>query len=118
VLSNAVEHHDRERPEVTVFATETDEYVEVRIADDGPGVPDDIEATVFRRDHRGPKAPRSTRVVVFFLDTAMHADGGPSPSRTGTRVVRCSSSGSSRRRDGCTVSEPRDLSGPGTFTKI
>jgi len=77
VLSNAVEHHDRERPAVTVSATETDEYVEVRIADDGPGIPDDIKTTVFRRDHRGLKDSEvGSGFGLFFVDTMMDAYGG------------------------------------------
>lgn len=74
VLSNAVEHHDRERPEITVSARETDEHVEVRIADDGPGIPDDIKATVFRRDHRGLKDSEvGSGFGLFFVDTMMDA---------------------------------------------
>ena len=77
VLSNAVEHHDRERPTLTVTATETDEYVEVRIADDGPGIPDDIKATVFRRDHRGLKDSEvGSGFGLFFVDTMMDAYDG------------------------------------------
>ncbi|MFC7227335.1 ATP-binding protein [Salinirubellus salinus] len=77
VLSNAVEHHDRERPHVEVTATTTDESVEVRIADDGPGIPDDIKATVFRRDHRGLKDSEvGSGFGLFFVDTMMDAYGG------------------------------------------
>ena len=77
VLSNAVEHHDRERPEITVTARETDEYVQVRIADDGPGIPDDIKATVFRRDHRGLKDSEvGSGFGLFFVDTMMDAYDG------------------------------------------
>lgn len=74
VLSNAVEHHDRERPEIAVTARETDEHVEVRIADDGPGIPDEIKATVFRRDHRGLKDSEvGSGFGLFFVDTMMDA---------------------------------------------
>jgi signal transduction histidine kinase len=77
VLSNAVEHHDRERPELTVTASETEDHVEVRIADDGPGIPDDIKATVFRRDHRGLKNSEvGSGFGLFFVDTMMEAYGG------------------------------------------
>lgn len=77
VLSNAVEHHDRERPEITVTARETDQYVEVRIADDGPGIPDDIKSTVFRRDHRGLKDSEvGSGFGLFFVDTMMDAYDG------------------------------------------
>ena len=77
VLSNAVEHHDLERPHVEVTATTTDESVEVRIADDGPGIPDDIKATVFRRDHRGLKDSEvGSGFGLFFVDTMMDAYGG------------------------------------------
>ena len=41
LLSNAIEHSDRDEPHVEVSATSTDETIAVTIADDGPGIPPD-----------------------------------------------------------------------------
>lgn len=40
LLENAVEHHDGDEPRVRVSVAETPSYVEVEVADDGPGVPE------------------------------------------------------------------------------
>ncbi|MFT4958599.1 MAG: PAS domain S-box-containing protein, partial [Halobacteriales archaeon] len=39
LLDNAVRHHDREVPQVTVRATITDDGIRIVVADDGPGIP-------------------------------------------------------------------------------
>ncbi|WP_321163750.1 ATP-binding protein [Halorubrum saccharovorum] len=40
LIRNAVEHHDRERPMVEVTVESKTDAIEVRIADDGPGLTD------------------------------------------------------------------------------
>lgn len=47
LLTNAVQHNDATEPVVVVSATATDDHVTVRIADNGPGIPDRRKATVF-----------------------------------------------------------------------
>jgi signal transduction histidine kinase len=51
VLTNAVEHNDSETPKVRVEVTEDadGETVHVRIADNGPGIPEDLRESVFGR---------------------------------------------------------------------
>ncbi|WP_175454360.1 sensor histidine kinase [Halopelagius longus] len=56
LLANAVEHNDVRPPRVTVTATATAETVTVRVADNGPGVPESerdalFESTTGRTDH-------------------------------------------------------------------
>lgn len=41
LLKNAIQHNDKTPPEVEVTATATETHVEVRVADNGPGIPDD-----------------------------------------------------------------------------
>lgn len=60
LLENAVVHNDRESPVVNVTASTTGEEVVVRIADDGPGIPE-MEVDVFA----GSEA-----------ETAVHHGGG------------------------------------------
>ncbi len=40
LIRNAVIHHDRDNPSIDVTVTETDDHVEIRIVDDGPGLTD------------------------------------------------------------------------------
>mgnify|MGYP000327283960 CR=1 FL=1 len=57
VLENAVEHSDRTEPAVDVSVT-VGERVRIRVADDGPGIPED-EREVIERDHETPLAHSS-----------------------------------------------------------
>lgn len=47
VLRNAIEHNDSDAPVVEVGCERTSDSVVVRIADDGPGVPDDRKGDIF-----------------------------------------------------------------------
>ncbi|WP_424016569.1 PAS domain-containing sensor histidine kinase [Halorientalis pallida] len=53
LLTNAVQHNDTDAPTVTASATETDEEVVLRVADDGPGIPDGRKDEVFARGEKG-----------------------------------------------------------------
>ncbi|QLH83265.1 histidine kinase N-terminal 7TM domain-containing protein [Halosimplex pelagicum] len=50
VLSNAVEHNDSSRPRVRVTTEPMGEWVQVRIADDGPGLSEEMQTQVFQRE--------------------------------------------------------------------
>jgi|GEM_PF-2237706 len=53
LLNNAVQHNDTSEPTVVVTATADDDTVTVRVADDGPGVPDRQKQQVFERGEKG-----------------------------------------------------------------
>ncbi|MFB6091709.1 MAG: sensor histidine kinase, partial [Haloquadratum sp.] len=53
LLTNAVQHNDKDVPEISIAATADDERVTVRIADNGPGVPDDQKETIFGKGEKG-----------------------------------------------------------------
>lgn len=53
LLQNAIQHNDAESPSVTVSATLQNEQVEVRIADDGPGVADAQKEAIFGKGEQG-----------------------------------------------------------------
>jgi len=77
VLDNAVEHNDTAEPRLDVSVTECDQIVVVRIADNGPGVPDDQKETIFRRGNRGLKeSDIGSGFGLFFVDTMMENYGG------------------------------------------
>jgi len=77
LFTNAVEHNDTDDPTVEVSVTEREETVVVRIADDGPGVPDDSKETVFRRGNRGLKGSDiGSGFGLFFVDAMMDQYGG------------------------------------------
>ncbi|MEZ3117568.1 sensor histidine kinase [Halobaculum sp. MBLA0147] len=77
VLDNAVDHHDGDEPSVTVSVTPRDQTVAVRIADDGPGIPDEEKEAVFRRGNRGLKdADIGSGFGLFFVDAMLERYGG------------------------------------------
>jgi signal transduction histidine kinase len=47
LLQNAVQHHDGSEPTVTVSAERTPRTVSIHIADDGPGIRDDVKEHLF-----------------------------------------------------------------------
>ena len=53
LLNNAVVHNDKDTPEVTLTASATDGAVQVRVADNGPGIPDGRRDRVFEESERG-----------------------------------------------------------------
>jgi len=53
LLSNAVQHNDKTPAAVTVSATKGEGTVEVRVADNGPGVPDAQKDEIFGKGEKG-----------------------------------------------------------------
>ncbi|UWG46701.1 Rec domain [Halanaeroarchaeum sp. HSR-CO] len=53
LLNNAITHNDKPVPAVTVDAAVDDDRVRVRVADNGPGIPDERKATIFEEGERG-----------------------------------------------------------------
>ncbi|WP_172861800.1 PAS domain S-box protein [Halopenitus persicus] len=53
ILKNAVQHNDKDVPTVAVSAHAADQTVTVRVADNGPGIPDDQKSEIFGKDTKG-----------------------------------------------------------------
>ena len=53
VLQNAIQHNDKTPPKVVVSTAQTDDRIEVRIADNGPGVPDAQKEDIFGKGEKG-----------------------------------------------------------------
>ena len=75
LLSNAVTHNDAETPEIAVEATESATGVEVRVADNGPGVPEDRRDEIFGRGEMGLESPGSG-IGLYLVDTLVEMYGG------------------------------------------
>lgn len=74
-LENAVEHSDRETPTVRVDLEDGDDAVRVRVADDGPGVPDDRKDLVFDAGDRGTTT-EGDGLELFLADAVVDRYGG------------------------------------------
>ena len=53
LLKNAVQHNDKREPEITVSATEREEVLAVRVADNGPGISKELQQSIFGKGERG-----------------------------------------------------------------
>lgn len=53
LLNNAVQHNDTEAPTVTVGVEASADRVRVRVADDGPGIPDEVRSDLFGKGQKG-----------------------------------------------------------------
>jgi signal transduction histidine kinase len=59
ILENAVRHNDKETPEITVTSEVEVGTVRIRIADNGPGIPDNQKEQIFGKGEKGLDSPGS-----------------------------------------------------------
>ena len=74
LLNNAVQHNDGE-PTVVVTAVADEDTVTVRVADDGPGVPDRQKQQVFERGEKGPTSD-GTGLGLYLVGVLVDSYGG------------------------------------------
>lgn len=101
VLSNAVEHNDSSQPRVSVTTETVGEWVQVRIADNGPGLSEEMQNQVFQREMATSETAHGFGLYfvsvmmdlyngnVWFEDRTGHrsADARVGEYTTGTEVV-------------------------------
>jgi PAS domain S-box-containing protein len=75
LLKNAVQHNDTDDPEVTVSATTGDGTVEVAVADNGPGVPDERKEEIFGQGEKGLESS-GTGIGLYLVRTLVERYGG------------------------------------------
>ncbi|POG54352.1 histidine kinase N-terminal 7TM domain-containing protein [Haloferax marisrubri] len=75
LLTNAVRHNDADRAEIDVSVEVRDDDALVRIADNGPGIPDERKEEVFGRGEKGLESP-GTGLGLYLVDTIVSGYGG------------------------------------------
>jgi PAS domain S-box-containing protein len=75
LLSNAIQHNDKPVPQVTVSVAAVDDTVVVRIADNGPGIPDDRKAEIFEQGEMSLDSD-GTGLGLYLVDTLVGRYGG------------------------------------------
>jgi len=75
LLTNAVQHNDKRVPEVELSTEVRDDTVVVRIADNGPGIPDDQKADVFGKGEKGLES-EGTGIGLYLVETLVEMYGG------------------------------------------
>ena len=75
LLKNAVQHNRGATPSVTVTSTTGPNAVVIRVADDGPGIPDDRKDEVFAKGERGLESA-GTGIGLYLVRTLVEQYGG------------------------------------------
>jgi PAS domain S-box-containing protein len=75
LLKNAIQHNDEDVPEVTVSVEAGGESVVVRVADNGPGVPDDRKEEVFGKGEKGLESG-GAGLGLYLVRTLVDSYGG------------------------------------------
>ncbi|WP_246989525.1 two-component system sensor histidine kinase NtrB [Halorientalis marina] len=75
LLTNAIQHNDKPVPELTVSVAEDSESVTIRIADNGPGVPDGQKDAIFGRGEKGLDSPGSG-IGLYLVETLVESYDG------------------------------------------
>lgn len=75
LINNAVQHNDTDAPTVTVGVTQRDGRVTVRVADDGPGIPDDHKELLFGADTKGMESDGSG-MGLYLVERLVDIYGG------------------------------------------
>lgn len=75
ILENGIRHSDRETPEITITFDEGRERIQIRIADNGPGVPDDQKERIFGKGQKGLDSP-GTGIGLYLVHTLTDQFGG------------------------------------------
>ena len=75
LLHNAIVHNDKELPEVTVSVILEEETVRVRVADNGPGIPERDKERIFDEGKTGLDS-QGTRLGLYLVETLVERYGG------------------------------------------
>lgn len=75
LLNNAVQHNPDPEPEVWLSAEVDGDEVELRVADNGPGVPDDRKDRIFGKGEKGLDS-EGTGIGLYLVQTLVEQYGG------------------------------------------
>jgi PAS domain S-box-containing protein len=75
ILENAIRHNDSDVPEVKVAVQDRNDRVQVRISDNGPGVPEDIRSDIFGKGEKGLES-KGTGIGLYLVSQLLEEYGG------------------------------------------
>ena len=75
LLKNAIQHNDKAVPTITATMTDHDDSVRIRIADNGPGVPDSQKGQIFGKGKKGLDSA-GTGIGLHLVQTLVTSYGG------------------------------------------
>lgn len=68
LFKNAIEHNDSEQPEVVVSTETAEETVQIRVADNGPGIPPELRESIFAEGETGLQS-EGTGLGLYLVQT-------------------------------------------------
>lgn len=68
LLNNAVQHNDKDTPVVEVFSEVNEGEIEIRVADNGPGIPDEHKELIFGKGEKSLDSP-GTGIGLYLVNT-------------------------------------------------
>ncbi len=75
VLQNAIQHNDKTPPEVVVSLMERHDRIEIRVADNGPGIPDAQKEEIFGKGQKGLKSS-GAGIGLYLVRSLVDGYGG------------------------------------------
>ena len=75
LLTNAVHHNDKQSPEVTVAVSTTDDVAKVKVIDNGPGIPEKQQDSMFDKNECGLES-EGTGLGLYLVQTLVDRYGG------------------------------------------
>lgn len=75
LLENAVRHNDKPTPEITVSGSTQGDTVQIRVADNGPGIPDEQKERIFGKDEKGA-ASLGSGIGLYLVKTLINQYNG------------------------------------------
>ncbi|RUM33378.1 MAG: hypothetical protein DSY33_04555 [Archaeoglobus sp.] len=75
LLNNAVIHNDEDYKMISIESKCYDDYIEIRIADNGPGIPDEVKDEVFKKGFKFGSSGR-TGIGLYLVKSLMEKYGG------------------------------------------
>jgi len=75
LLKNAVQHNDKEIPEIEILTSESAASIQVRIADNGPGVSAGMKRAIFEKGETGLESS-GTGIGLYLVETLVNRYDG------------------------------------------
>lgn len=75
LVNNAVQHNHRAEPKVRITVRDGEESVRVRVADNGPGIPDTVKQRLFEEGNKGLESG-GTGIGLFLVHSLVESYGG------------------------------------------
>lgn len=75
LLSNAIQHNDKRVPRIELDVEREDDMTKVHVADNGPGIPEEVRDTIFQKGEKGFESP-GTGFGLYLVREIVEGYGG------------------------------------------